>query len=415
MVKKIIAGMVFAALLPAVHGEETKSDQDRIAALEQQVMALTGEVEKNMFGDVIPELGESVYGMGPSASKVYNKDQGLSIGGYGEVLYENHNGSDNTKTDQFDMLRVILYFGYKFNDKWVLNTEIEFEHANEAYVEFAYLDYLHSDALNFRGGLVLVPVGIVNELHEPTVFLSAKRSAVENRIIPTTWRENGGGIFGTIGPVDYKAYVVTSLDGQDFSDGGVRGGRQKGSKAKAENFSAVVRADWETVPGVIIGGSVYGGDQSQDIDTDANMLLTEAHIMARKAGATFNALVVASQIDDAAAFNDAIDTENGAALGTTQIAERMFGWYAELGYDVLASSDKGEHQLTPYVRVEQLDTQDKAAEGTVADPANDLDIVTVGLNYKPIDEIVFKLEHQFIKDGNGDRLDQSNLAMGYVF
>jgi hypothetical protein len=51
----------------------------------------------------------------------------------------------------------------------------------------------------------------------------------------------------------------------------------------------------------------------------------------------------------------------------------------------------------------------------VADPANDLDIVTVGLNYKPIDEIVFKLEHQFIKDGNGDRLDQSNLAMGYVF
>jgi hypothetical protein len=67
------------------------------------------------------------------------------------------------------------------------------------------------------------------------------------------------------------------------------------------------------------------------------------------------------------------------------------------------------------VRVEQLDTQDKAAEGTVADPANDLDIVTVGLNYKPIDEIVFKLEHQFIKDGNGDRLDQSNLAMGYVF
>ena len=144
---------------------------------------------------------------------------------------------------------------------------------------------------------------------------------------------------------------------------------------------------------MIIGGSVYAGDQSQDIDADANMLLTEAHLMARKGGVTFNALVVVSQIDDAAAFNaavDATDDGNGGTLDNPEIAERMFGWYAELGYDVLASFDKGEHQLTPYIRVEQLDTQDKAAEGTVADPANELDIVTVGLNYKPIDEVVFK-------------------------
>ena len=83
-----------------------KSDSERIAALESQVAALTSDLEKDMFGDVIPELGDQVYGMGPAASKVYNQDQGLSIGGYGEALYQNF---DYDKTDEADFLRAILY------------------------------------------------------------------------------------------------------------------------------------------------------------------------------------------------------------------------------------------------------------------------------------------------------------------
>ncbi len=390
----------------AAFGAAESSDSERIAALEQQVKVLTSEMERDLFGDVIPELGESIHGMGPAASKVYNKDQGLSIGGYGEVLYQNYNGSDTDATDTFDMLRAILYFGYKFTDKWVLNTEIELEHAEEAFVEFAYLDYLHNEALNFRGGLVLIPVGIVNELHEPTVFLGAKRSTVENRIIPTTWRENGGGIFGDVGSVSYKLYIVNSLDGAGFAADGIRGGRQKGSKAKAEDFSIVARTDVEVAPSVTVGGSVYAGEQGQDLGVDARLVLAEAHVMARKAGFTFNALVVGSNLDDAEELN---------ALTGEEAGEQMFGWYTELGYDVLSSLDQGEKQLTPFVRLEQLNTQEEAAAGTVADPANDLDIVTVGLNFKPIDEVVFKLEHQFIKNGNDENLDQTNLALGYIF
>ena len=401
-----------AALEKQVQELAVNQDEDRIAELEGQVQALTGELEKDRFSDVIPELQGSVHGMGPAASKVYNKEQGLSIGGYGEILYENHNGSDSTKSDQFDMLRLILYFGYKFNDKWVLNTEIELEHANEAFVEFAYLDYLFSEPLNFRGGLVLIPVGIVNELHEPTVFLGAKRSTVENRIIPTTWRENGGGIFGDIGTASYKLYVVNSLDAAGFDADGIRGGRQKGSKATAEDFSGVVRLDWEAIQSVTIGGSVYGGNQGQDVGVDAALVMTEAHIMARKAGFIFNALAVATKLDNAEELNNA----NGNQGTGNEAGEQMFGWYAELGYDVLSSFDKGEHQLTPYARIEQVDTQAEIAENSTVDAsAYALDILSVGLNYKPIDELVFKLEHQFIKDGNDQRFDQTNLAMGYVF
>jgi len=401
--------------LGAAYAETDAATAERLAALESQVQALTGEVEKDRFGDVIPELGESIHGMGPSASKVYNKDQGLSIGGYGEVLYQNYNGSDLDKTDTFDMLRAILYFGYKFNDKWVLNTEIELEHADEAFVEFAYLDYLHDEALNFRGGLVLVPVGIVNELHEPTVFLGAKRTMVENKIIPTTWRENGGGIFGDIGAASYKLYVVNSLDAEGFNAGGIRGGRQKGSKAKAEDFSVVGRLDYEVAQGITIGGSVYGGEQGQDVGVDAGFVLGEAHIMARKGGFTFNALATSSKLSNADDLNDA-NILGGSIVAGEEAAEEMFGWYTELGYDVLSGSDRGELQLTPFVRLEQVDTQSKVAEGSTVDAdAYDYDIVTVGLNFKPIDEVVLKLEHQFIKDGNGDKLDQTNFALGYVF
>jgi hypothetical protein len=395
-------------LLAAGMASAVVSDED-FQKLQDQVQALTGELERDRFGDVMPELGESVYGMGPAASKIYSKDQGLSIGGYGEVLYQNYNGTDLTdKTDTIDMLRAILYFGYKFNDKWVLNTEIELEHADEAFVEFAYLDYLHSDALNFRGGLVLVPVGIVNELHEPTVFLGAKRSTVENKIIPTTWRENGAGIFGDIGSASYKLFVVNSLNGEKFSAGGIRSGRQKGSKAEAEDFSVVGRVDIEVAPSVTVGGSVYAGDQGQDLNVFAKLVMAEAHIMARKAGFTFNALVVGSDLYNAKELN---------AVSGEDAGEQMFGWYAELGYDLFSTFDKGEQQLTPFVRVENVDTQHKAAPGstTVDADAHDLDIVTVGLNYKPIDEVVIKAEHQFIEDGNGNTLDQSNVAIGYIF
>ena len=128
--------------------------------------------------------------------------------------------------------------------------------------------------------------------------------------------------------------------------------------------------------------------------------------MVRKAGFTLNALVVGSQLDNADELNAVTGEEAG---------EQMFGWYTEFGYDVLSGLDQGELQLTPFVRIEQLNTQEESALGTTADPANDLDIVTVGLNFKPIDEVVFKLEHQFIKDGNNDKLDQTNLAMGYIF
>jgi len=97
------------------------------------------------------------------------------------------------------------------------------------------------------------------------------------------------------------------------------------------------------------------------------------------------------------------------------VGEEMFGWYVEAGYDLFAQSDKGEASLTPYMRYEELNTQEDVAAGFTQNLKYDLEIITMGINYQPIDEIIFKAEHQLIEDGNGTSADQTNVAMGYVF
>jgi hypothetical protein len=173
--------------------------------------------------------------------------------GYGEALYQNFAGKDQSgapsgKDDQVTLLRAVVYLGYKFDDHFLLNTELEYENAvvasdknGEAEVEFAYIDYRHSRAFNARAGLVLIPMGLVNPLHEPTSFLGALRPDVEDRIIPSTWREIGLGVYGEAGPVTYYGYLVNGLNAQGYTAEGIREGRQEGSEALARNWAFTAR------------------------------------------------------------------------------------------------------------------------------------------------------------------------------
>jgi hypothetical protein len=197
--------------------EHKGTDPQRVDALARQVQELmrqlqilTQELERQQLGAAYGAADESVHGLGPAASKVYGLQQGVSVGGYGEMIYKNRSNGD----DEIDFLRAVFYFGYKFNDRILFNSEIEFEHAKtgededgEVAVEFAYLDFLVRDWFNVRAGLVLLPVGFLNELHEPPIFFGANRPQVERVILPTTWRENGLGVFGEVGAFSYRVYV----------------------------------------------------------------------------------------------------------------------------------------------------------------------------------------------------------------
>jgi hypothetical protein len=157
-------------LKAAVAQAQSQSASPEVAELARRIELVAAELETMKLGEAAVEADTSVYGLGPAASKVYRKAKGVSIGGYGELLYQNFSGSNDAgapsgKLDDLDVLRGIVYVGYKWSDRWILNTEFEWEHGStgkngEASVEFAYVDRLFRPEVNVRAGLVLIPMGL---------------------------------------------------------------------------------------------------------------------------------------------------------------------------------------------------------------------------------------------------------------
>ncbi len=400
--------------------------EERLDQLARQIEVLAAEVEDLRVGEtVVAEASTSAHGLGPGASKVYRTERGVSIGGYGEWLGSFYDGEDQSgdpsgKTDTLDDLRAVIYLGYKFSDRWLLNTEIEFEHAStskegEASVEFAYLDYLWRESLGIRVGLILVPMGFINEMHEPTTYLGANRPETERRIIPSTWRENGAGIFGSMGAVSYRTYVLNGLDASGFSASGLRGGRQKGSKAKAEDLAWTGRLDWDPAPGLTLGLSAWLGQSGQDMRTDAGQAIAvktsiwEAHLDWRWRGLEVRGLWAQADLDDVEELN----TELGFQ-GADSVGERLEGGYVQVGWDLLAGR-QGQQALIPFVRWEDVDTQVRVPDGWMINPANQVEILTVGMSYKPLEQIVVKADWQKVDNRASTGVDRFSLGLGYVF
>ena len=398
--------------------EEAQDDNDDLA---RRIDLLAEELERLRSGEDGRELSDDdarARGLAPSAAAVYRSNRGLSIAGYGEFLYENYaktkqNGSVG-KGDTVDALRAIVYIGYRFSDKFVLNTEIEIEHAKEAYLEFAYVDYAATGNFGVRGGLLLVPMGLVNEFHEPTVFMGTERPFTENKIIPSTWRDNGAGIYGAWDKVSFRLYAVNGFNGAKFSSGGLRGGRQKGSKAKAENFAYTGRLDITPTPGVFFGGSFYSGGSAQGSlgsGKDLGTTIVDVHSQAQVRGFDFRGLWANASIDDAVAFNL---TNN--LTGSKGLAEKMEGGYVMFGYNLLSqTSDIGGPAFTPYVKFERVDTQAKMPVGYSRSLSTLNNWRTIGFEFKSIPNVVVKVDYMKNTNDAKSGLDQFNVALGYGF
>lgn len=380
------------------------------AELRDRLDIMSEEVERTELRDLFPTIGERHSGLGPAASKVYGQDHGLSIGGYGEGFFSSYSGSQDSTAD---FLRGVIYTGYKFNDKWLFNSELEVEHAStdksgSVSLEFAYLDYMARETFNARFGLVLVPMGFINEMHEPTTFLSVHRPETEQRIIPSTWRENGVGVYGDASGFTYRGYVINGFDADGFSAAGLRGGRQKGSKAKANDLAVTARLDWTDTPGLLAGASVYFGNSGQETAGFGSVgtSIVDLHFQCEYQGWWFRALGALAKLDDTAQLNAA-----KGLTGTAVIGDEMLGYYGELGYDLMSHfSPESGRALTPYARFEKINTQDSVAVGA-ADPASDETILSFGLAFQPVDEIIFKTSFEDFDNAP----DRFSLSMGYVF
>ena len=355
--------------------------------------------------------GGSTAGFGPAASKVYAVEQGLSIGGYGEMLYQGFDaqrddGADSGRNDQLDFLRAVLYVGYKWNDDWLFNSEIEWEHAKagegqrgEVAVEFAYLDRRIRPEINARAGLLLVPMGFINELHEPTIYLGARRPGIEHAILPTTWRENGAGVFGELGPITYRTYLDERSRGRALRRR--RPARRRGRtgpKAVAENLAWVARIDWTAIPGFVAGVSGYVGDSAQGLadaggEFSVDTRLLELHAEWRGQGLQVRGLWVEGDLDGVARLNRKL-----ALTGNRSVGEELAGYYVEAGYDVLSLAAESRQALIPFARSRATTPRRRCPAGSRAIRPTTSRRCTFGIDWKPIEQLIFKADWQDVDE-----------------
>jgi len=407
------------------------ADAARLSEIERRIEILAKEIEQLKLGEAAaapPPATGGAYGVGPAAAKVYSGRTGVSLGGYGEALYQNfarkdQGGSPSRQDDQVTLLRAVFYLGYKFDDHFLLNTELEYANAvvasdkkGEAEVEFAYLDYRHSRPFNARAGLVLIPMGLVNPLHEPTSFLGAQRPDVEGRIIPSTWRELGFGVYGEAGPVSYHAYLVNGLNAEGYRAAGIREGRQEGSQALARNWAFTARLDYTGTAGLAAGASVFSGRAGQGRVTPsgrpigASTTVWDAHADWRWRGLWLRGLYAGSRVADAALVNE----HNGLA-GNESVGSRQEGWYLQAAFDVLSLRAGSRSSLFPFLRYEKYDTQAEVPVGYERNSENDASVLTVGLGFKPIEQLIVKTDWQRRRNAARTGVNQWNVALGYIF
>jgi uncharacterized small protein (DUF1192 family) len=420
---------------PPAPGQGTAASPS-VAELQKRVTALTREVQtlKQSLPGGAGGAGEdperSAAGLDPAASKPYFARRGVTIGGYGSFLYENFTTSRDDDTPANEPSRAtleqaFLTFGYRYDAHWLFNSSIGIEDAvagdgqnGDATVEFAYVDYNHRKEFGARGGLLLLPLGFLNERHAPNSFLGTLRPQVEQRIIPTTWREIGGGVYGTAGPVEWRAYLTTGLDASGFAEAdGVAGGRQQGAEALAADLAVSARVDWTPLRAqktgtLLVGASGFTGESGQQVAgfPSGRFTVWDAHASYRWQGLWVRALAAFGILSDAGEISLAID-----GTGATAIAERMAGWYLEVGYDVFQLHKGTGQALVPFCRYESLNTQHQVAPGFTADPANDLTVKNCGVAWNPIPQVRVTADATNYDNQAQSAVDQINLALGWTF
>ncbi|MHB9025537.1 MAG: hypothetical protein ACYC7E_15435 [Armatimonadota bacterium] len=354
----------------------------------------------------------------------YTNASKFTFGGYGEIHVNAVEGAGNA---QADIHRAVLYVGYEFSDWIQLNSEVEIEHAfindgnGEISLEQLYVDFLGSERLNTRAGRVLIPMGIINQRHEPTTFNGVERPLVDNVIIPSTWFAEGAGINGALSPLlKYEAYLSNSLDGSKFSAlNGIRNGRMKERPGLSQlavsgrlDFFPLANADLATPQNLRFGLSFFGGGVDNgnkgvnpNIDASVQMYAADAEYSI-------------GRFDLRGVY--AYGNINGAETISSTVASSIMGWYIEGGVHFLPDSwKKGklrDADAVLFVRHERADTQHTMPAGGVKNLAGDRTQTTVGVSFFPVSNLVLKADYQFMDDATGGAVaNQYNLGLGWTF
>lgn len=325
-----------------------------------------------------------------------------TLGGYGELHYNVETPEIGESTKTLDFHRFVLFYSYVFSEKWSFKAEVELEHnlvgdgQGELELEQAYVNYHHADWFGFQAGVILPSAGLINEYHEPPTFLGVERPEYNSSIIPTTWFGNGISVYGNYNGFDYKVTVMEGMDADGFSaSSGIRGGRQKGYKADAEELLYNARLDYLGFPGLKIGASVSYNNAVADTG-NIPFTLIEGH-------ARYSANNIFSSF------------EIGNISYDKRSIETSFGYYFDFGYNIGALLD-WQTVVMPFFRYSDVNTASSTEFGGILEEQYHFKKWMIGLSVKPVDQVVFKLDYaQRTRELDDSTTDLFNLGVGYMF
>lgn len=361
-----------------------KKQQSQIEALQEQLKK-TDEKVKESDQKIESSVTAIEENLGSSNTKM------PSIGGYGELHYNNIEDSES-----IDFHRFVLFFGHEFTDSIRFFSELELEHSlagdgkpGEVELEQAYIEMDLSDTSKLKAGLFLVPVGILNETHEPPTFYGVERNPVEKNIIPATWWEAGAGFNTQLNDglsLDLAIHSGLSVPTDGSKSFLIRSGRQKVASADADSLAYTARIKYTAVPGLELAASYQvQSDVTQGaFGADANLITAHAAYNSGHFG--LRALYASWSIDGLEAEAVGRDTQEGFYVEPSYRINESFGLFARYNaWDNNAGdSDETEKRQT-----------------------------NIGLNYWPHEDVVFKLDVENrtgAQDGSG-----FNLGVGYQF
>jgi hypothetical protein len=344
--------------------------------------------------------------------------------GYGEVNY-NH-PVRNASGAQTDLRRAVIGVQHRFDEKTKVVAEFEWEHAiasasdsGESAVEQMYVEREFNNGLRGKAGLFLMPVGLLNQNHEPTAYYGVERNFVETAIIPTTWREAGVGLSGEFGDgfawdaglttgFDLTKWDAASGEGRESPLGAIH---QEGQLAKSRDLQLHGALNWRGYPGLLVGGSVFtgkAGHATTDFSAnDARVTLAELHTRYTPGAWDLSALWAYGRISNTEALN-------ATFVGNpTPVPSSFAGWYLQAAYKLWQNAD---FSLSPFARFESFDTARTYAQlpaGLGVPSAPYERVATVGANLMVAQGVVLKADYQKFRQDKS--LDRVNLGVGFSY
>ena len=372
--------------------------------------------------------------------------QKFRFGGYGEMVanfkdyginrfYGHQEGNAKQNHNTISIPRFVLAFDYKFNPKWILGAEIEFEYGGtgtsyelentengeyetevekggEVALEQFHITRMIVPEFNVRAGHLIVPVSLTNEHHEPINFFGTSRPEGETTIIPCTWHETGIEFLGKFGKgyatFDYEAMIVTGLNANGFDrNKWVKGGKQ--GLFEGDNFTSpayVARLNYTGVPGLRLWAALYycanaGANSDKLITYDeigkipVTIYSFDAQYSDRYVTARANYLSGnIAHADQVGAKNGKLSNKSGYSR-LTPIAKRAVSYNAEVGVNLktICGGDKRFPVIYPFVQYEYYNSQEKGEGMDVMDARCQVSKWNFGLNWKALPNLVVKADY----------------------